>query len=243
MHCFLTLHVNNRDSRSTMRLFVSMRKRETPPKVMTKLTAGKDGYQSGREEGEVLDEEGTPCASRTITGARRSPPYTWDDTCPISPLDLISCRKLCLSARDTPKDNVSFAFATRTADTQSEAAAVEERGGRERQDMNEESMEEEGHMDLSEAAAGLVQAALRIAAPRVLLPGDTSEMPDHLSRAKLGKSESTDRRSKKLANVFCGAISMPFSREMSRRQRARQCTLTSKGSKGHQSWDSSFSGA
>ncbi|TFJ88192.1 hypothetical protein NSK_000544 [Nannochloropsis salina CCMP1776] len=52
--------------------------------------------------------------------------------------------------------------------------------------MHEENMEEEGHMDLSEAAAGLVQATLRIAAPRVLLPGDTSEMPDHLSRAKLG---------------------------------------------------------
>lgn len=51
--------------------------------------------------------------------------------------------------------------------------------------------EEEGEMDVSEAAAGLVQAALNIAAPQVLLPGDVNEVPEHLSRVKLGKGHNS----------------------------------------------------
>ena len=54
----------------------------------------------------------------------------------------------------------------------------------EEQEPEEEEEEEE---DVATAAAGLVQAALRIAAPQVVLPGDVSEMPEHLSRVKLGK--------------------------------------------------------
>lgn len=49
-------------------------------------------------------------------------------------------------------------------------------------------VEEEGGMDVSEAAAGLVQAALNIAAPEVLLPGDVKEVPEHFSRVKLGET-------------------------------------------------------
>ena len=56
----------------------------------------------------------------------------------------------------------------------------------------EEEEEEEGEMDVSEAAAGLVQAALNIAAPQVMLPGDVNEVPEHLSRVKLGKSTGLD---------------------------------------------------
>ena len=52
--------------------------------------------------------------------------------------------------------------------------------------------EEEGEMDVSEAAAGLVQAALNIAAPQVMLPGDVNEVPEHLSRVKLGKNTGLD---------------------------------------------------
>lgn len=47
-------------------------------------------------------------------------------------------------------------------------------------------------MDVSEAAAGLVQAALNIAAPQVMLPGDVNEVPEHLSRVKLGKNMGLD---------------------------------------------------
>lgn len=50
----------------------------------------------------------------------------------------------------------------------------------------EDGKEQEEEDDVATTAAGLVQAALRIAAPQVVLPGDVSEMPEHLSRVKLG---------------------------------------------------------
>jgi len=60
------------------------------------------------------------------------------------------------------------------------------------EEAEEEEDEDEGEMDVSEAAAGLVQAALNIAAPQVMLPGDVNEVPEHLSRVKLGKNTGLD---------------------------------------------------
>lgn len=65
-------------------------------------------------------------------------------------------------------------------DRDNPAAAMDEQ--------DNEAEEEEGEMDVSEAAAGLVQAALSITPPQVLLPGDVNEVPEHLSRVKLGKN-------------------------------------------------------
>ena len=77
---------------------------------------------------------------------------------------------------------VGLSFHSTHTDQEKHAAAMDEQ-------VNEaEEDEEEGEMDVSEAAAGLVQAALNIAAPQVLLPGDVNEVPEHLSRVKLGEN-------------------------------------------------------
>jgi hypothetical protein len=118
-------------------------------------------------------------------------------------------------------------------------------------EQDNELVEEEGEMDVSEAAAGLVQAALNISAPEVLLPGDVKEVPEHLSRVKLGEKGDGNATSCHICEeimpyhidpyLVCSfSVSISPSPLLCYRQRAHQRALASWCSEGHQGWHPAF---